>query len=269
MVAPALEILRESVHGREVLFVGVDHTAQYFDEKRAELDDLVRQSALVVPEHFPPEYPDFDPNEPPSDFYGLISELAKQHAKQAAVVDPEIGPGVHYFESALGAVGILAISKALVDAAGYVTARRRLSRRNVLTTSAAALAAYSLTKRNVAFLPLMALEALVIGPEQVFKDLSEYGIDDTLAYELHNYRDVCAAIAMERVVRSVPNNAGPVVLIYGRTHPKVIVEYLKRPAIERNGKIRLYLPFSLLADQTIRRYEFGDEGWTLAWRERY
>jgi hypothetical protein len=269
VVTSALEILRESVDEREVLFVGVDHTPQYFDEKRAEFEDLIRQSALIVPEHFPPEYPGFDPNEPPSDFYGLVSELAKQQPKKVAVVDPAIGPGLYYLESALGAVGILAIFKALVDAAGYLTVRRRLSRRNVLTTSAAALGAYSLTKRSVAFMPLMALEALVIGSEQVFKDLSEYGIDDTLAYELHNYRDVCAAIAMERVVRLAPNNAGPVVLIYGRTHPKVIVEYLKRPAIERNGKIRLYLPFSLLADQTIRGYEFRDEGWTLTWRERY
>jgi hypothetical protein len=42
---------------------------------------------------------------------------------------------------------------------------------------------------------------------------------------------------MERVVRLVPNNAGPVVLIYDRTHPKVIIEYLKRPAIEeRHGQ---------------------------------
>ncbi len=118
-------------------------------------------------------------------------------------------------------------------------------------------------------MPLRVLEALARGPEEMARDLSEYDIDDTLAYELHNYRDVCAARGLDLLTRSAPEGAGPIAVIYGRIHPRQIIAYLRRPAIEREVKLGLYFPFTVLADQAIREYELSGGAWILTRRQPY
>lgn len=272
---PLQEIFPERVNGREVLFVGVDHVPAYFHANRVEFEGIVRDSTLVVLEHFPLEGSRLDRREPLNSadptfvFYWLLLELAGVAGKRVAVVDPDVGAGVHALDWALAWVGVAAGASVLVDAAGYLSRRRRVTRRALLATSIAAIGAYSLAERNLNVTPLRVLNALARGPESLIRELDEYGADDALAYELINYRDVCAAVGLDLLARSAPAGDGPITVIYGRVHPRPIIAYLRHPSIEREAKLRLYLPYSVLGEQALREYELSGGQWALARRQPY
>jgi hypothetical protein len=265
----------ERVNGREVLFIGVDHEPAYFHANRDDFERLVRDSALMVLEHFPLEGSRLDRRDPLASadqtfvFYWLLLELAGASSKRVAVVDPDVGTGVHTLNWARAWAGVAAGAKVLWDGAGYLSHHRQVSRRKLLATSAMMVTAYSLTERNLRVTPLRLLRTLAWGPEDAIREWVEYGIDDALAYELLNYRDVCAAVGIDLLTRTAPTGTGPITVIYGRLHPRLIIAYLKHPAIERKAKLRLYFPFALLGDQALREYDFSDGQWALARRQSF
>lgn len=118
-------------------------------------------------------------------------------------------------------------------------------------------------------IPLRALESLVRGDDQVAKEASEYGIDDKLAYEITNYRNIRIARGLDKLTKDLPQNTEPIVVIYGAAHPRVIQSYVHNNILEAKIKSRLYKPFSIVADETARTYTPENNTWVLKSRIPY
>lgn len=267
VLAEPPEIFKDEINGKDVYFVGITHNPEYFSDHRQKLEEMIKKGSIIVPEIFPFEKSGnveapFDDAEGSEKFYWYVSEVAKREHKTVVCVDPHVEIKFAYAAGAMVGAGLATWLIAYFEALENIK-KRKITRGKFLAIAVAGAIGYSLAGASPLNIPLRALESLVKGQDQVVKEASEYGIDDKLAYEAVNYRNVRIARGLDKLTRELPQNSGPIVVIYGAAHPKVIQSYIHDNRFEAEIKSKLYKPFSMVSDETIRTYTPENNTWVL------
>ena len=263
--------------------IGVTHTNQTLFNYRSNLDAAIRFSPFVISEYFSDEVrfyakPSINLRTTSHDtlhtasvnFFAGVGQLAAMHQKDVLVVNPDTSNAskLDTLDMALSGGPLIGFtSEQLIQAIIY----GKISRRRFL--GALAIGAPAIAKCLSILKTTRALRTCLQQAGLMDQSLTSEQRADVLGYSYFDWRDLDTVRGIEKsgqiYASEFKPELTPPALIQGDFHSGVI-EYMRNSSL-RQLKSALYPHYSLLGDNTIRRYHFDDQinTWQLIDQQSY
>ncbi|RJQ15932.1 hypothetical protein C4573_07315 [Candidatus Woesearchaeota archaeon] len=231
----------ETIHGKELTILGVEHKPEFFQQYQPMLEDFVKSHDAIVLEQT------VGGNFWESGFYGSIGELARKQGKKVYQVDP-LGWKPIFLDVVNAGIGLALLYQLITGSkSAETTTRRNFLKKMCQFAVGVPLLAGTLAVRNVQ--SILALDTTI-----------HYGIDDALGYGLQDYRNIVIAEGLIRLCQEA-EDFHTLGSIHGAAHSETVHEYLLSP--NKRQKRLAYLPYDMLGNTQIREYTPTSSGWEL------
>lgn len=274
------------VNNAPVKLVGVYHSKEFLDQHHDDLEKLVHESGLVIPEGAP--FADESPfleSEIGYAFFKGIADMAQETPGKITVVDPMSSNNFNLVSGVLEGASLGTMLAALgirrqqkqedtsrepdesEESSQRTKPERSITRRGLLKAGLGAGLSYSLMRHGL--VSGIATD-MVVGKEATHS----FGGDDILSYTAFDYRNISIATAINQITKERGDEFtkdAPLTIIYGAAHPGPVIGYLRDHLTVRTLKEALYKPgpFSLSANRRIKNYEYVDNQWSLKSTQPY